>query len=323
MLLMVGATLAFTSMQASIRLVSAEPGNPLPAPEVAFFRNLFGVLALLPVLLKVGVQPLRTRRFRLHLLRAGFQAGGMLCFFTAVTFVPLAQVTALSFSAPLFATLLAIFVLGEKVRSRRLSALGIGFSGVLVALHPGAGTFSTGALLILGSSFGWAISMTLIKSLSRTDGAFALTFYAAVLMTPLTLVPALSNWVGPSTTQLLWLLVIGTLGTVGHLAFAQALKIAEMSAVLPLDFMRLVWASAIGLVVFGEVPALWTLAGGALIFGGASYIAFREAQLARERAGAGRALVSDPRPEYGCRAPEADAAGTMREGVRPPPVKPA
>lgn len=283
MLLMLVSTLAFTGMQASIRIVASDAMNPLPPAEVAFFRNLFGLLALAPLFFRYGPAPLKTRRIRLHLLRAGLQAGGMLCFFTAVTMIPLAEITALSFSAPLFATVLAIFLLGERVRRRRMTALALGFLGVLVVLRPGAEALSTGALLVLGSSLGWAAAMTMIKSLSRTDSAFALTFYAALFMTPLTFVPAAFEWTHPTLGQLSWLVVLGSLGTAGHLAFAQALKIAEMSAVLPLDFLRLVWASMIGILVFGEIPTVWSLVGGAMIFGGASYIAFRESQLSRER----------------------------------------
>ena len=283
MVLMLVSTLAFTGMQASIRIVAADPLNPLPPAEVAFFRNLFGLLALAPLFFRLGPAPLKTRRIGMHLLRAGLQAGGMLCFFTAVTLIPLAEITALSFSAPLFATVLAIILLGERVRLRRMTALVIGFIGVLVVLRPGVEALSVGAMLVIGSSLGWAAAMTMIKSLSRTDTAFALTFYAALFMTPLTFIPAVFEWTHPSFAQLGWLLMLGTLGTVGHLAFAQALKIAEMSAVLPLDFLRLVWASMIGIWFFGEVPTLWSLAGGAMIFAGASYIAFREAQISRER----------------------------------------
>ena len=278
---MIGSTIAFTGMQASIRIVANDPVNPLPPVEVAFFRNLFGLLALAPVFFRVGSKPLRTRRIGLHLTRAACQAGGMLCFFTAVTFVPLAEVTALSFSAPLFATVLAIVIFRERLRARRLTALALGLVGVAIVLRPGAEMLSLGAVLILISSLSWAISMTIIKSLSRTDTAFALTFYAALIMTPLSLIPALFVWEHLSFTQLGWLLGLGSLGTIGHLAFAQALKVAEMSAVLPLDFLRLVWASVIGIWLFAEVPTSWTLAGGALIFAGASYIAFREAQLSR------------------------------------------
>lgn len=279
--LMLLSTICFTSMQTCIRIVAADTGNPVHPLELVFFRNFFGVLALTPLILRSGLSLLKTRRFGLHFTRAVVQSAGMMSFFFGLTLIPLAEVTALSFSAPLFATVLAIVVMGERVRVRRISALLAGFAGVLIVLQPGAGAVSPGALLILGSSFVWSVAMTMIKSLSRTDSAVTITLYAGLFMAPITLVPALFVWVNPTPVQLAWLVGVGAAGTLGHVAFAQAFKLAEMSAVLPLDFLRLVWASAFGFIVFAEVPTAVSWLGGLVIFASASYIAFRESQLAR------------------------------------------
>jgi drug/metabolite transporter (DMT)-like permease len=283
MALMLFATACFTSMQTGIRWVAADPVNPLPALEMVFLRNAFGVIVMLPMLLRSGLTTLRTTRLRTHLGRAVVQSAGMTCFFTGLTLIPLTEVTALSFSAPLFATVLAILVMGERVRMRRISALVLGFTGVLIVLQPGITAISVGAVLVLAASFIWAVAMTMIKSLSRTDSAVTITLYAGLFMAPITLLPALWVWVHPTPLQLLWMLGIGAAGTLGHVAFAHAFKLAEMSAVLPLDFLRLVWASLFGLWLFAEVPSLASWMGGALIFCSASYIAFREAQLSRKR----------------------------------------
>ena len=281
--LMFAATICFTSMQTGIRIVAADASNPLHPLELVFFRNLFGVVALLPVLLKSGVVVLRTQRFGLHIVRAIIQSVGMMSFFVGLTLIPFAEVTALSFSAPLFATVLAVVIMGERVRLRRITALILGFVGVLVVLRPGVEAISVGALFVLGSSFVWAVAMTIIKTLSRTESAVGITLYAGLLMAPITLIPALFVWTTPSLTQLVWLLGVGIAGTLGHVAFAQAFKLAEMSAVLPLDFLRLVWASTFGYALFSETPLLTSWLGGALIFTSASYIAFREAQLNRHK----------------------------------------
>ncbi|MCP5156230.1 MAG: DMT family transporter [Ectothiorhodospiraceae bacterium] len=288
MLLMVVATMSFTFMQTLIKTVAADTDSPLHPIEIAFFRNLFGVVSLVPLVLRGGLSAFRTQRIGLHVLRATVQSGGMLSFFVALTLVPLAQVTALSFSAPLFATVLAVLVMGERIRARRITALVVGFTGVLVVLQPGAEALSVGALLVVGSSLAWGTAMTIIKALSRTDSALTITLYAGIFMALITLVPALFVWTSPTLEQLVWLLAIGAVGTFGHLAFAQAFKNAEMSAVLPLDFLRLVWASALGFWLFGEVPSLVAWAGGVLIFGSATYIAVREARLARAKAQAAR-----------------------------------
>ena len=276
------ATICFTCMQTGVRIVAADAANPLPALELVFLRNIFGVVALLPVFLKSGLTVIKTRRMRMHFGRATVQSVGMMCFFTGLLLIPFAEVTALSFSAPLFATVLAILVMGERVRIRRISALVVGFAGVLIVLRPGVEAMSVGALFIIGSSFLWAVAMTMIKSLSRTESSVTTTLYAGLFMAPITLVPALFVWVHPTLEQLIWMLGVGSVGTVGHLAFAQAFKLAEMSAVLPLDFLRLVWASAVGFWLFAESPSLIAWFGGLVIFSSASYIAFREAQLGRQ-----------------------------------------
>lgn len=276
------STICFTGMQSAIRFVAEDTANPLHPLELVFFRNIFGVIAIAPVFMRSGLTILKTRRIGLHLSRAVIQSIGMMSFFVGLTLIPLTEVTALSFSAPLFATVLAIFVMGERVRIRRISALIIGFAGVLIVLQPGVGAVSTGALFIVVSSLIWAIAMTMIKSLSRTDSAVTSTLYAGLFMTPMTLVPALFVWTTPSLHQLMWLLLVGVAGTLGHVCFAQAFKLAEMSAVLPLDFLRLVWASLFGYFLFAETPGLYSWLGGLVIFGSASYIAFREAKLSRE-----------------------------------------
>lgn len=275
---MAGATLCFVAMQSMIRHV----GQELPPFEVAFFRNLFGVVALAPLFMRVGLAPLRTRRFGLHATRGVIQTFGMLSFFTGVTMIPLPEVTALSFSAPLFATVLAIAFLGEAVKTRRIMALVLGFIGVLVVLRPGFHEINLGAWLILASSMFWGSAIAIIKILSRTESTTTLTLYMYVFLTPLTFVASLFVWQWPTLEQLAWLLAIGIFGTLGHLAFAQSFRKAEATAVLPLDFLRLIWASIAGYFAFGDVPDAWSWIGGAVIFGSATYIAFREARLARQ-----------------------------------------
>jgi drug/metabolite transporter (DMT)-like permease len=285
MVMMLTTTLCFAAMQSMIKWLAAAGDDAMHPFEIAFFRNVFGVVAMVPLVFSGGVghalAALKTRRPGLHLLRATVQAVGMLSFFVAVTMVPLAEVTALSFSAPLFATMLAVLLMGERIRVRRITALVVGFIGVVVVLQPGFTTVSTGAILAIVSSLAWGFSMTVIKTLSRTDSPLTITLYAGLLLAVFTAVPAWFVWTTPTLEQLTWLLGIGIVGTIGHLAFAQALRDADMSAVLPLDFMRLIWASAIGYIVFSEVPTWVSWAGGALIFSSATYIAVRESKIAR------------------------------------------
>ncbi|HJP21837.1 MAG TPA: DMT family transporter [Alphaproteobacteria bacterium] len=280
MVLMVISGAMFTAMHATIRLVSAEgPDGGLHPFEIAFFRNFFGLVVLLPVLLRTGVAALRTEHFGMHALRSGMQSMAMLMFFTALTLSPLADIAALSFLAPLFATVGAALVLREVVRLRRWSALIIGFAGAMVVLGPGFQEISQGLLLVVVSSAVWGATMLIIKNLGRTDSSLTITAYMALLMTPITLVPALFVWRLPTLVELAGLAVLAALGTVGHLAMAQSFKEADASAVLPFEFTRLIWAALFGFWLFAEVPGLRTWIGGAMIFASVTYVAYREAQL--------------------------------------------
>lgn len=277
MLLLLGATIGFASMHAVIRIASSEQ-HPF---EIAFFRNLFGLVVLSPFLLRHGFGALRTRRLPLHAARGAVHVSAMLMFFTAVPITPLGTVAALSFTAPLFVTVGAVLVLGEVVRIRRIAALVAGFAGALVIIRPGVAALDTGSLLVLGSSAVWAGAMILIKLLSRTESSLTMTAYMAVFLTPLSSIAAAFVWRWPSPEELGWFALMGSLGTVAHLCLAQAFREADAAAVLPVDFLRLIWASVFGYLLFGEVPVLFVWIGGTIIFASTLYLAYREARVAR------------------------------------------
>ncbi|MEK9945792.1 MAG: DMT family transporter [Alphaproteobacteria bacterium] len=271
---MLVSTLLFTGMQVTVRHVADE----LHPFEIAFFRNFFGLLVVTPLLFQYGFGVLRTPKLKLHALRGALQTTGMMFFFTALTLAPLAQNIALSFTAPLFATVLAILLLGERAGWRRWVALIAGFVGAWIVIRPGFAVVNTGALLVILSSCVWAGSMVIIKILSRTESSLTITLYMGLFMAPLSLIPALFVWQWPSGEAFIWLALVGAFGGVGHLALAQAFKESDATAVLPFDFMRLIWASALGFLVFAEIPDIWTWIGGAVIFSSTVYIAFREAR---------------------------------------------
>jgi drug/metabolite transporter (DMT)-like permease len=276
-LLMLAATLLFSLMHASIRHVTAEV-HPL---EAAFFRNLFGLLVLLPWIARFGLAPLRTGRVSMHVLRTAFNLVAMLAFFQALTLAPLAQVTALGFTAPVFAALLAIPVLGEKVGPRRWSAIAIGFLGTLVILRPGFGEIGLGPLLTLLSSLAWACALMVIKLLGRTESSITIIGYMNLLLTPASLVPALFVWTWPGPEALLWLIWIGVIGTIGQYLMTESLRMGETAVVMPIDFCKLIWIAAIAYLAFGEVPDLSTWIGGAVIFASTLYITYRERQVGK------------------------------------------
>lgn len=269
---MLASTVMFSCMHGTIRHMSAE----LHPFEIAFFRNLFGLAMLAPLLFRYGIAPLRTAKLKLHVLRGFFNITSMLCFFYALSIAPLTDVAAMTFASPIFATALAVFVFGEKVGIRRWTAIVIGFAGTLVVLRPGFEGVALGPLLALFASLIWGVALLMIKVLVRTESSLTITAYMMILLTPFSLIPAVFFWQWPTGEQYSWLAFTAVLGTSGHLFLNQALKVAETSVVMPVDFVRLIWVAIIGFFAFGEVPDLFTWIGGAIIFSSALYIAYRE-----------------------------------------------
>ena len=243
---------------------------------VAFFRNLFGVMLLLPLAMRVGRQSFRTPNIRLHGLRGALQTVAMLGWFYGITVIPMATVAALSFTAPLFATLLAVLVLRETVGLRRWMALLVGFTGTIIILRPGADVVDPGGLYVLLSACAWGSVMIVVKVLGRTDSSLTLTLYGGFFLVPFTLVPALFVWSWPSGVAWLLLLAIAAVASLSQLCVAQSLKLADTAVVLPLDFTKLLWAAAIGYLVYTELPDWGTWLGGAVVFGSVVYVAYRE-----------------------------------------------
>ena len=274
-LFMLVSTLVLSSMHAMVRYVSAE----LHPFEIAFFRNLFGLLAVAPLLVRSGHTALVTKHPRLQMLRAVIGVGAMLCWFYGLSVVPIAEATALSFSSAIFASLGAVLLLGEKMRLRRWLAVIVGFLGTLVILRPGFAAVDHNVFYVLASSVCWGFSIVIVKRLSRSDSTVAIVAWMSIMLTVLSFIPALFVWVWPTPQQLAWLVLIGAVATLGHLAMTQALKLAEATAVMPLDFTRLLWTSVIGYVMFTEVPDSWTWIGGTMIFGSAAFITYRESRL--------------------------------------------
>jgi drug/metabolite transporter (DMT)-like permease len=286
--MMAVAALLFSSMHATIRHVSSE----LHPFEIAFFRNVFALLFVVPWFVRLGFAPLRTRRFGMHLLRTAFNVVAMLCFFYALSITPLAEVTALNFTAPIFATLLAALILGEVVRARRWSAVAIGFLGTIVILRPGFAEIGLGEILALASALTWAFALLVIKSLSRTESSLTIITYMSLLLLPLSLAPALLFWQWPTPEQLLWLALIGMLGAAAQYLMTESLSLADTSVVMPIDFTKLIWISAIAYLAFGELPDVFTWIGGTVIFASTFYIGLREQQIARRNSRAAAAPLA-------------------------------
>ncbi len=275
--LMLAGMFFFASMGVFIRL-SAEQVHPL---VVVFFRNLLALVIMGPWLWRQGLGALKSRRMGLYWLRAGINTVAMAAGFTAITLIPLSEATALNFTAPLFATLGAVLVLGEVIRARRVVALVVGFAGTLIILRPGFESLSLGAGLTLFNAALIACTALIVKTLTATERPEAIVVWMVLMQSPLSLIPALFVWDWPSLTTLGWLFLLAAAGTLGHVCWTRAFSIAEITQLQPLEFIKLPLIALAGFLLFDEIPTVWIWLGGAVIFVSTVYITHREAQLAR------------------------------------------
>jgi drug/metabolite transporter (DMT)-like permease len=276
---MLASTLCFGGMALTIKVAS----RSLSSFEIAFFRNAFGLLVLLPILL-LGKAPLRTRQLPRYFVRSAIGVGSMLSGFWAIAHLPLSQAIALSYSTPLFVTIAAVIWLGEQVRRRRWAAVIVGFAGVLVVVRPGTAGFTGGSLIALLAAVLSAIVAIQIKQLARVDAPDTIVFWTYLFWVPMSLIGAVFAWRWPPASTWPWLVATGFFGTIAQLLWTRALRLGEVSALQPISFMQLPMVTVAAWLLFDEPVDRWTLVGATIIFTANLYIAQREAQLARQHA---------------------------------------
>ena len=269
---MVISAVSFAAAHAGVRELSDEI-HPF---ATAFYRNIFGILLLLPWLVRDNFGALKTDCLKLHILRGGLNSGFMLGFFFALGLIPIAEATALNFTAPLFVTLLAVIILKERVGWRRWLALFIGFASTSVILQPGVQVISIGAFLVLFASLAWAGSTITLKKLSKSESSLTSTVYLVIILTPVTFVASFPYLYLPNIEQTIWLVEVAATSTIAQYFLSESLKQADANVVVPFDFSRLIWAAVFGFILFGEIPTVWVWLGGTLIFASAAYITHRE-----------------------------------------------
>tara|TARA_Y100000589_G_C27121753_1_gene616759 strand:+ start:662 stop:1477 length:816 start_codon:yes stop_codon:yes gene_type:complete len=239
--------------------------------EVIFLRCALVVVVLFPFIISEGKKSILTKQPKNQIYRIVTNSIAMLLFFYGLTLSPLSLATALNFTAPVFTVILAIIFLKEKLTPQCLIALFLGFIGVLFILRPDL-SFNVGGMLILLSSLVWAISLIFIKKLTRTDSAVTISLYAGVGMVPVTLLMAYPYLEIISTPQLAVIFFIAVSGTLAQTLLNSALKRGDLSFLLPLDFLKLIWSVIIGSVFFGESAPMLLWVGGAFIIGAATLI---------------------------------------------------
>jgi drug/metabolite transporter (DMT)-like permease len=249
--------------------------------EIAFFRQLLGLIFMAALFLRGGLRPLITRKFGLHVLRSILNVLAMLAFFYGLSLEPLAKVVSLGLTAPLFATIGAVLFLRERMTPHRWIALGIGVAGAMIILRPGIQVVSLGALMVLISNTLWAVALVVIKVLTRTESSVTVALYSSLLQTPIAFMFAVFFWQWPTVEQLVWLAGIAIFGTISQLALTEAFRKADATLVLPADFTKVIWASLIGYFFFNQVPEIWVGVGAVVIFSAVFYNSYSDSRFSR------------------------------------------
>lgn len=279
----IGAGIAFrmgavACMAAMFAIVKWTSLRGVPVFEVVFFRNAFAFLPLAFYIWRTtGFSVLRTTRPGAHMTRAAIGLVGMTGGFMAVSYLPLTEATALSFSAPLFMTAMSAVILHEPVGRHRWAAVAVGFVGVMIMVRPDPTQMaSIGAIFALVGAVGSAGAMTAIREIGKTEPGPRIVFYFTLAGTLAGLASLPFGWVIPDGLTLALLVAAGLLGGVGQLLLTEALRLAPVAVVAPFDYTQLVWASLIAFFVWGEVPRPSILLGAAIVAASGLYIVYRE-----------------------------------------------
>lgn len=259
-------------------------GGEIPVVELVACRNLAALCVLAPVVRRQQVGLPRRAQMPAYVLRVLFTFGGMALLFFSLARMPVADVYALQYTTPLFTILLAVLVLRQHAGLHGWAACVVGFAGALIVMRPGIVEITLASAAALGCAFMYAGSNTTIKLLARRDNPEVITLWTNVLMLPLSMVPAALLWVTPSPGQ--WPLVIGIaiVGAAGGYCFTRSISAADARVVQPFQFSRMIFATAVGFVMFSEFPDLWTWIGAAVIFGSSYYVIWHEGRRRRKAA---------------------------------------
>ncbi|MBP6819312.1 MAG: DMT family transporter [Ferrovibrio sp.] len=273
---MVMAAAVFGVMDALVKWLAGS----YPTAQIMFCRSFFAFPPILFMLWRNGggIALLHTRRLAGHGIRSIYGCLAMLCFFYSYRTLPLADVTAISFSAPIFVAVLSVWLLKEKVGPHRWSAILVGFLGMLVILRPGQGEggIPAASLLVVLATFFYSMALIQIRKLTATENSVTTAFYFTGFCTIYTGLLMPWFWVAPTAADWPLLIGVGLLGGLAQLFMTRAFSLAAASIVAPFDYTHLLWSVLLGWYLFGDFPDMWTWAGAAIVIASGLYILYRE-----------------------------------------------
>lgn len=258
----------------------------IPAEQAAFIRYLFALLLLSPSLFRMRWSLIEKDTLGWYLIRGIFHALAVILWFYAMAHIPIAEVTAIGYTTPIYTAIGAVLLFGESFRWRRVIAVLAGFVGALIILRPGFQSIAPGSIAQLIAAACFAVSYLITKRLTRSassiDITVMLTIACTLVMAPL----ALMNWHPPGWMDFIWLLAISVLATTGHYAVTRAISLAPLTVIQPVTFIQLIWAVFFGYLLFDETPDSWVIAGAVMIVTSVSYMAHREMVIGRRQSAA-------------------------------------
>lgn len=273
---MLVTTILFAVVTALVRYL----GSDLPASVSAFIRYGLSTVFMIPLILHHFIREASPQRLKLYGFRGLTHGLGVILWFFAMARLPVAEVTAIGYMSPIFVTLAAVFVFGERLYFRRITALLAGFGGMVLIVRPDMGGIQIGQLAMVMAAALFAVSYLLAKHISGIDKPLVVLAGLGAGVT-MTLAPfAAWHWVTPTLEETAWLALVALLATLGHFTMTLALKLAPLNVTQPVNYLQLVWATLIGYSYFGETIDAWFISGAAMIILSTAYISLREQQLA-------------------------------------------
>lgn len=275
---MVTTGLMFVCVTAIVKYV----GSDLPAAEGAFLRYLLGLVFLIPMIKPILAAHLTKRQVKLFAARGVVHTVAVILWFFAMSRIPLAEVTAMNYLSPIYVAIGAALFLGERLPPRRLAAVFVGLIGAVIILRPGMREVDLGHIAMLITALAFAIGYLIAKQLSGEVPALVVVGMLSITVT-IGLAPfAWSVWITPTLAQVGWMFLVACFATVGHYTMTRAFAAAPLTVTQPVTFLQLVWAVAMGAILFDETVDAWVVFGGAIIMASVSFITWREA-VARRR----------------------------------------
>ena len=257
------------SLMLIIAIAGREAAREINVFQLMEMRSILGFLMLYPLIrASGGFAIVKTKRLPQHIVRNLIHYGAQLGWFFALTLIPIGQVVAIEFTMPIWTAILAAMFLGERMTVLKIAAIALGLIGVIMIVRPATGEINSGQLIMVAAAVGFGISVTMVKSLTRTDQTLAILFWMLVVQSAAGLLPALYVWTWPPTHIWGWVLVIAFCGTFSHYCMARALLHADATVVIPMDFLRVPLTAAAGWLIYSERLDLFTVLGAALILAG-------------------------------------------------------